>query len=71
MCDLHEAVLRFGLFHPKPRSATAPLAWGYKSAASTRLYYNKLRFHLLLLSPFTIFYVVLQVFAVFFIVKKI
>ena len=37
--DLHEAVLRLGLSHPKPRSATAPLAWGYNSGASTRLYY--------------------------------
>ena len=39
MCDLHEAVVRSGLSHPKLRSATAPLAWGYKPGASTRLFY--------------------------------
>ena len=40
-CDLYEAVLQLGLSHPKPRSATAPLAWGYNSGASTRLSYPK------------------------------
>ena len=38
-CDLHEAVLSLGQSHPKPRSATATLAWGYKPGASTRLSY--------------------------------
>ena len=37
-CDLHEAVLRLGLSHPKLRSATASLAWCYRSGASTRLF---------------------------------
>ena len=31
--------MRLVLSHPKLRSATAPLAWGYNSGASTRLYY--------------------------------
>jgi len=40
-CDLHEAVLSLGLSHPKLHSATAPLAWGYKPGASTRLFIPK------------------------------
>ena len=38
-CDRYAAVLRSGLSHPMPRSATAPLAWGYNSGAFIRLSY--------------------------------